>query len=51
LTRNAVGIPNAATVAAARVGPSARAMLNVIELSAIADPRSCGATSELTSAC
>ena len=51
LTRNATGIPNAATVAAAAAGPAARAMLNVIELSAIADARSRAGTSALTIAC
>ena len=52
LMKNAHGMPNAATAAAASAGPSARAMLNVIELSAIADAEVARArTSEVTSAC
>ena len=51
LMKKAHGMPNAAIAAAARAGPLARAMLNVIELSAIADPRSRRETSEETIAC
>src|SRR4051794_41985093 len=48
LMKNAHGMPKAAIAAAASAGPLARAMLNVIELSAIAEPRSRRDTSDET---
>ena len=51
LMKKAHGMPNAAIAAAASAGPLARAMLNVIELSAIAEPRSRRETSDETIAC
>ncbi len=51
LSRNEAGMPRYSTDAAAATGPAARAMLYVIELSAIAVGSSCGSTSEATSAC
>ena len=49
-TRKAAAMPSTAITRAAAAGPTARAMLNVIELSAIAGARSFVGTSEPTSA-
>ena len=49
--RNEAGIPSWETLSAPSAGPTARARLNVIELSATADGISAAGTSCVTSAC